>query len=333
MIATDRLGCVERMNPVAEALTGWPLEEAKGRKLETVFQIIVEKTRAKGESPVSRVLREGHSVGLANHTLLISREGIERPIKDSGAPIRTADGGVAGVVLVFRDATVERAAEVASAYQLQLLQNISEAVIATDAGHRVTTWNPAAERILGFTPGSVLGRPLDEVLVAPGSSGRLMDVLASRQHGGEALRVLRRDGASISVLGRVAALADDEGKVTDYVAVVRDISEQLKMEAQLRLSDRLTSLGTLAAGVAHNQQSPDGGRRKHRLCDGNPWGREAFVPGYRCGRARPAGCPGGRGPGRSHCSRPSDGFPRRRRDGGGGGRGGGAEPLHLDDPE
>ena len=99
------------LNPVAETLTGWVNEEARGREVEEVFRIVNEETRRTVESPVARVLRDGVVVGLANHTALIARDGSERPIADSGAPIREAEGAITGVVLVFRDQTEERAAQ------------------------------------------------------------------------------------------------------------------------------------------------------------------------------------------------------------------------------
>jgi len=108
VVATDQLGRVVLMNPVAERLTGWRLAEARGESLDRVFHIINEHTRALVESPVSKVLRAGIVVGLANHTLLLRRDGTEIPIADSGAPIFSDSGKILGVVLVFRDASAER---------------------------------------------------------------------------------------------------------------------------------------------------------------------------------------------------------------------------------
>jgi PAS domain S-box-containing protein len=105
VIATDTKGRVVLMNRVASKLTGWPQDEAEGRRLTEVFHIINEKTRKVCENPVDKVLRTGMVVGLANHTALISRDGVERIIADSGAPIYGSDGKVIGVVLVFRDIT------------------------------------------------------------------------------------------------------------------------------------------------------------------------------------------------------------------------------------
>ena len=111
VITTDSEGRVRQMNPVAEKLTGWPENEAHGKPLADVFRIVNEETHAVVENPVHRVLREGTVVGLANHTLLIARDGTENPIADSGAPIRDESGVITGVVLVFRAQTEERAAE------------------------------------------------------------------------------------------------------------------------------------------------------------------------------------------------------------------------------
>ncbi|HKG15676.1 MAG TPA: PAS domain S-box protein, partial [Pyrinomonadaceae bacterium] len=111
VISTDASGRVVFMNPVAERLTGWTLGDGRGRSLAEVFPIVNERTRATVESPVEKVLREGRIVGLANHTVLLARDGREVPIDDSGAPIEDAHGRTTGVVLVFHDITERRAAE------------------------------------------------------------------------------------------------------------------------------------------------------------------------------------------------------------------------------
>ena len=108
VITTDVNGNVRQMNPVAEQLTGWTETDAKGNPIEDVFRIISESTGETVDSPVQKVLEKGLIVGLANHTLLISKDGTQIPIADSGAPIREEDGEIIGVVLVFRDQTPER---------------------------------------------------------------------------------------------------------------------------------------------------------------------------------------------------------------------------------
>jgi PAS domain S-box-containing protein len=111
VIATDVEGRITFMNVVAEGLTGWTLSEASQKPVTEVFNIINEQTRKEVDNPVSKVLQAGNVVGLGNHTVLVSKDGTEVPIDDSGAPIRGESGNISGVVLVFRDITERKRAE------------------------------------------------------------------------------------------------------------------------------------------------------------------------------------------------------------------------------
>jgi PAS domain S-box-containing protein len=111
VIACDEVGRVSFMNPIAEALTGWSSDEARGHSLKEVFHIVNETTRIEVESPVDKVLRLGKIVGLANHTVLIAKDGAEVAIDDSGAPIWDRANRIAGIVLVFRDIGDRRKSE------------------------------------------------------------------------------------------------------------------------------------------------------------------------------------------------------------------------------
>src|SRR4029450_1962753 len=99
VITTDPTGSITMLNPVAQALTGWSEAAAVGQAIEKGFHMIQEETRHRVENPVSKVFREGRIVGLANHTLLIARDGRETPIEDSAAPIRAGDVALMGIVL------------------------------------------------------------------------------------------------------------------------------------------------------------------------------------------------------------------------------------------
>ncbi len=148
VITTDPQGRVTFLNPTAQALTGWTQEEATaggGVPIETVFNIINESTRAKVESPTVRALREGAIVGLANHTLLISKSGAEVPIDDSAAPITSASGETAGAVLVFRDVTEHKRQEKlvhdAFDYATNILETQREPFLVLDKDLRVVSAN------------------------------------------------------------------------------------------------------------------------------------------------------------------------------------------------
>jgi len=111
VITTDTGGNVTFLNPVAEKLTGWKSAEAAGRPLDTVLRIIHEQTRQPADNPVAEVLREGGILDLANHTVLIAKDGTETPIEDSAAPILNDEGKILGVILVFRDVGEKRKIE------------------------------------------------------------------------------------------------------------------------------------------------------------------------------------------------------------------------------
>lgn len=155
VITCDRQGKVTLLNPVAEMLTGWPEAEALGKPLEEVFRIINEETRQPVKNLLHRVLREGIVVGLANHTLLIRRNGDEIPIADSGAPIRIEEGRISGAVLVFRDQSTERAAQrqVAEARRFAegIVETVREPLLVLDGELRVVRANPAFYRLFQTT--------------------------------------------------------------------------------------------------------------------------------------------------------------------------------------
>ena len=126
VITTDAKCRVSFMNEEAERLTGWRRSEAMGRPLVSVFQIMNEESREPMEDPAEKVLELGTVIGLANHTLLVNKEGYELPIADSGAPIRDAQGNILGVVLVFRDCRAEREKEIALEERVALREQLAK---------------------------------------------------------------------------------------------------------------------------------------------------------------------------------------------------------------
>jgi PAS domain S-box-containing protein len=181
VIATDILGRVTFLNSVAESLTGWTLEDATGQPLDPVFRIINEESRQPVENPATRALREGVVVGLANHTLLIAKDGMERPIDDSAAPIRNAKGEVAGVVLVFRDVTERRRQEQhlhdALTYADNIIATIREPFVVLDESLRVKTANRSFYQNFHVSPEETESRFLHDLGNGQWNIPRLLTML------------------------------------------------------------------------------------------------------------------------------------------------------------
>ncbi len=161
VIATDTKGTIKFMNPVAEALTGWDETEAVGRHFEEVFNVVQEETGRPIESLVAKVLREGSVVTLADHTMLIARDGLKLPIDDSSAPIRDHKGNITGAVLVFHDITERRQAESAlresEQFNSSMLTNSPNPVLVINPDSSVRYANPALEKLTGFSAAELIG--------------------------------------------------------------------------------------------------------------------------------------------------------------------------------
>jgi len=160
VIAVDVQSRVTFLNAEAERLTGWTLATAAGRPLSEVFRIVNETTREPAENPVDKVLRLGIVVGLANHTILIAKEGAQTPIDDSASPIRDADGTLFGVVLVFRDVTQHRTAARARAWLAAIVEHSGDAILTKDLHGIIQTWNLGAQRMFGYRAEEVVGKPV-----------------------------------------------------------------------------------------------------------------------------------------------------------------------------
>ncbi|HEY1373932.1 MAG TPA: PAS domain S-box protein [Candidatus Binatia bacterium] len=242
VIATDVQGKVTFMNRVAETLTGWSYETASGRALNEIFKVVNEETRQAVENPALRALEQGVLVGLANHSILIAKDGTERPIDDSAAPIRSPEGVTTGSVLVFRDITQRRAAEREiwqSRERLRItLSSIGDAVVTTDGDGRVTYANPIAEKLLGYSLEQAEGRPLGEVFkIANEFTRQVVEnpverVLSDGHIVGLANHtiLIRPDGAEVPIDDSAAPIRDDADRTVGAVLIFRDITERRRAQ-------------------------------------------------------------------------------------------------------
>ena len=244
VIATDAQSRIDRMNPVAESLTGWTEAEAEGKPLDEVFRIFNEETRAAVENPVTRVLREGQVVGLANHTLLIAKDGKEWPIADSGAPIRDEKGETTGVVLVFRDQTEERAAQRSLQESERRYRTLAESlphlVWTCRAEGSCDYLSPRWVDYTGIPEADQLGYRWLEQL-HPDDRERVVaewsEVAPRRGVFDIEFRIRRADGAYRWFKTRAIPFRDEGGRVVKWFGSNTDIDEQKRIYEALRESE------------------------------------------------------------------------------------------------
>ncbi|HEY3417541.1 MAG TPA: PAS domain S-box protein [Armatimonadota bacterium] len=259
VIVTDTAGRMVLLNSVAETLTGWTQAEALGRSIDDIFVIINETTHAPVPSPIAQVLESGMVVGLANHTVLIARDGAERNIADSGAPIRDEDDRIIGVVLVFRDVTEDRTTERnlrrSEARFRQLFTTMAEGValheIICDATGRPSDYrfleiNPAFETLTGISAEQALGRTAREVI--PALEQEWIERYGQVALTGEPLHFAQSSG-SLNRDYEVTAYSPQHGQ---FAAIFLDVTERRRAEEQLLQAAKMESIGRLAGGVAHD---------------------------------------------------------------------------------
>jgi PAS domain S-box-containing protein len=257
VIVTDETGRVSFVNSIAAGLTGWSGVEANEQPLSRVFRIVNERTRAVVQNPVEKVLQSGLVQGLANHTVLLSKDGREVPIDDSAAPIKAPDGGILGVVLVFRDITERRQLELRATRLASIVESSADAIISKSIEGRITSWNHGAERLLGYTEREIVGKPI--LTIIPPELHPEEQYILEQLRRGERIEHfdtvrLTKDGRRIEVSLTISPLKDDEGEVIGASKIMRDIRRRKELERRLLEEHRLKD--EFLAMLAHELRNP-----------------------------------------------------------------------------
>ncbi len=235
VICTNAEGRITFMNRVAETLTGWSLLDASGRALSEVFRIINERTRLPVPNPALRALKEGRTMALANHTLLICRDGSERPIDDSAAPMLDNSGKALGAVLVFRDVTERKRAEETRTRLAAIVESSQDAIVSKTLDGIIRSWNAGAERLFGYTAEEAVGKPIT-IIIPPERHAEEASILERLRRGEriesfECVRV-SKSGKLLDISLTVSPLRDAEGQIIGASKIARDITAQKQAQRE-----------------------------------------------------------------------------------------------------
>jgi PAS domain S-box-containing protein len=271
VITTDVNANITYLNAVAEQVSGWTLEQARGKHLDATFRIINETTRQPVPNPAYRALREGLIIGLANHTILIRQDGSEVAIDDSAAPIRDEQGNVAGCVLIFRDISDRRLVEMenlrqvdAARFLVSIVENSEDAIIGVSLEGIIQTWNNAAERLYHYTTSEAIGHPI--TMLIPNDRKDEEDRLIARILRGERISHFdtvrcNKEGQSVPVSLTISPVRDKEGEIVGTSKIVRDITEAKEAERRIytllkELREADTRKDEFLAILAHELRGP-----------------------------------------------------------------------------
>lgn len=228
---------IDFLNPVAEALTGWNLSEARGKDVAEVFNIIHMKTRKPAIDPIAKVLKDGKVVGLANHTAIISKSGKEYIIEDSAAPIKDENGKISGVVLVFRDVTEKHQLQAETELLNAVVANSKDFIGIADPEGNALFVNEAGRRLVGIDSLSeVKNTKIIDYFAEEDKAEIVQELLpAAISEGawdGEVYFQNFKTGKKIPMSWNLFTITDDEsGKITAFACVSKDLTELKRREA------------------------------------------------------------------------------------------------------
>jgi PAS domain S-box-containing protein len=254
IVSKDLNGIVTSWNQAAERMFGYKPEEIIGKSITT----IIPPDLYGDEDLILGRIRKGEKV---EHFQTVRRrkDGSLLDVSLTVSPIKDQDGNVIGAAKIARDITHQRKTEAAALKLAAIVESSEDAIISKDLNGVVTSWNQAAERMFGYTAGEIIGLPITTI-IPPELHGDEPRILAKIRAGEriehfETIRV-RKDGERLNISLTVSPIRDGSGKVIGAAKISRDVTQQKKLEAAIQISERLASVGRLAATVAHEINNP-----------------------------------------------------------------------------
>lgn len=247
VIITNKDAKVQYMNNRAEELSGWKDTEAKGRVLGEIYQVKNEETGEKENNILEKVIKHGIVKELANHTLLVSKNGEEIPVMDTGAPVYDADGSLTGIVITFQDETEKRTQSRLLRESEKNLREFFENDITGDysatAGGELIKCNPAFAGMLGFSSSDELvGQNIIEFYMDPGKREEFLKTIqVSKILKDYEVFFKHKDGSKLFCKANIVGVFDESGSLVRYFGYLQDITRQKESEAILYQKEQLLS--------------------------------------------------------------------------------------------
>jgi PAS domain S-box-containing protein len=271
IIATDSEGHVTFMNSVAQSLTSWTLEDARGMKFHEVVKIIDAQSTLGVDDPVAMLVRTKTIEGWTKQATLIAKDGRKRRVDIKGALVKDVKGKVTGLVFTIRDITTAKAADEKIQFQAHLLDVVEQAMIATDMDGNIVYWNKFAENLYGWKAEEVIGRDIAEIVPSDVARDKAAEIFSQLQEGssweGEFL-ARHKDGTIIPIRVRDSPVYDGAGRQIGIVGSSDDITRRIRADREkarltLAIEEQRMRLDSIVASVpgvvweAHGEPDSD----------------------------------------------------------------------------
>lgn len=255
ILATDDAGKVRYLNPVAETLLGWGIGEAQGRPVEQVLTVLDEVSGVMVGNPVMQVLAHRIAFRIGDQHMLLARDGALVPIEGHVSPVVGPYDRLTGVVLVCRSVAERKRSEETRTRLAAMVESAADAIIGKDLNGIILSWNPAAERLFGYTAAEAIGQSI--AMLIPDDHEDEERQILERIRRGERVELTdasrrRKDGTLIEVWLTSSPVRDARGQIIGAAKIVREITAERERRQQIIQDEKLRALGQLASGVAHD---------------------------------------------------------------------------------